>query len=71
MPWFLYKLGAWEIAVDAINQQDAAQHIKRHAPGAEYQGPFTPPSMARPSSATAMTTARRQAQIESNNARWL
>ena len=62
MPWYSYKRGGWEIAVDAINQRDAAQHIERNAYGAEYQGEFTPPTRTY-SMATAMTTARRQEQI--------
>jgi hypothetical protein len=60
MSWYSYKCGGWQIAVDAINQRDAAEHIKIYAPEAVYQGEFNPPSMANPSTATAMTTARRQ-----------
>lgn len=63
MTWFLYKLRGWEIAVDAMNAIDAGRHIKIHAPGAQFQGEFTPPSWDHPSMATAMTTERRQAQI--------
>ena len=63
MPWYSYKRGGWEIAVDAMSQRDAAQHIKIHAPGAVFQGEFTPPSMMHPSMATAMVTARRQEEI--------
>ena len=63
MPWYSYKRGGWEIAVDAMNIQDASQHIKREAPGAVYRGEFTPPTWDHPSMATAMTTSRRQAQI--------
>jgi hypothetical protein len=63
MPWYWYKRGGWEIAVDAISRQDANQHIKRHATGAVFQGEFTPPSMQHPSIATAIVTDRRQEQI--------
>lgn len=63
MTWYSYKRAGWEIAVDATSKQDAAEHIKRHAPGAVYQGELTPPSMMFPSVATAMTTAKRQEQI--------
>ena len=63
MTWYAYKRGGWQIAVDAINQHDAAQYIKRAAPGAEYQGEFTPPSMAHPSMATAMVTPKWDAEI--------
>jgi hypothetical protein len=63
MTWHWYTRGGWQIAVDAVSKQDAAEHIKRHAPGAEYRGEYPPPSMASPSIATAMTTAKRQEQI--------
>ncbi len=63
MAWYSYKRGGWQIAVDAVNQQDAAKHIKLFAPGAEYQGKLNPPSMEYPSMATAMTTPARQEQI--------
>ena len=63
MPWYSYQLGGWQIAVDAINAQDAHKHIAIHARDAQYKGVFSPPSMANPSMATAMTTARRQEQI--------
>ena len=65
MPWYWYKRGGWEIAVDAVSQRDAAQHIARHAPGAEYHGQYTPPTMQNPSIATAMVTAKRDEQIRS------
>ena len=70
MPWYAYKRGGWQIAVDAINQRDAAQHIKHAAPGAEYQGEFTPPSMTsgKTSMATAMVTERREAEIRAHYA---
>jgi hypothetical protein len=71
MPWYSYKLGGWQIAVDAINRQDAAQHIKRAAPGAEYQSEFNPPHMVNTwSMATAMVTERRDAEIRANCAKF-
>jgi hypothetical protein len=66
LSWYSYKRGGWQIAVDAINQHDAAQHIKHAAPGAEYQGEFSPPSMNFPSIATAMVTARRDEEIRAH-----
>jgi hypothetical protein len=63
MPWYLYKRGGWEIAVDAMNAQDAAKTIKIQAPGAQFQGEFTPPSWDAPSMATAIVSDKRQAQI--------
>jgi hypothetical protein len=64
MTWYSYKRGGWQIAVDAINQKDAAQHIKQHAPGAEYQGEiWILPTMENPSMATAMVTLRREEEI--------
>jgi transcriptional regulator of nitric oxide reductase len=63
MPWYSYKRGGWDIAVDAINQRDAAQHIKTQAPGAVFRGQITPPTWNSPSMATAMVTARRDNQI--------
>ena len=66
MSWYSYKRGGWQIAVDAINQRDAAQHIKHAAGGAEYQGEFIPPSMNNPSIATAMVTERREAEIRAH-----
>jgi hypothetical protein len=70
MPWYAYRHGGWQIAVDAINQRDAAQHIKSAATGAEYQGEFVPPRMSSGtmSLATAMVTARREVEIRENNA---
>jgi hypothetical protein len=61
MPWYAYKRGGWEIAVDAVSQHDAAQHIKRAASGAEYQGEFSPPHAY--TTMTAMVTARREQAI--------
>ena len=63
MPWYMYKRGGWEIAVDAINAQDAGATIKVQAPGAQYQGEFTPPSWDHPSMATAIVSEKRQEQI--------
>ena len=63
MPWYSYSRGGWQIAVDALNQHDAAQHIRRVAPGAVYQGKLNPPSMKNPSLATAMVTPDRDRQI--------
>lgn len=63
MPWYMYKRGGWEIAVDAINVQDAGRTIKVQAPGAHFQGEFTPPTWDHPSIATAIVSERRQAQI--------
>lgn len=64
MPWYAYKLGGWEIAVDAVSKFDAAQHIRINAPGAEYVGEFTPGNIINGFSiATAMTTAKRQEEI--------
>jgi hypothetical protein len=63
MTWYSYKRGGWEIAVDATSKQDAAEHIKLHALGAVCQGELTPPTAPNWSTATAMTTAKRQKQI--------
>ena len=65
MPWFQYKLGHWVIAVDAINQRDAARFIRQAAPGASYEGRmFPPPASSKEwSNATAMITGRRQQQV--------
>lgn len=63
MAWYWYRRDGWQIAVDATSRRDAQNHIAIHAPGAEYQGEMTPPSMENPSIATAMTTASRQAEI--------
>jgi hypothetical protein len=68
MPWYSYKLDGWYIAVDAVNQHDAAKHIKSAAPGAEYQGELNPPTMQFASTATAMVTERREEEIR-NRAR--
>ncbi|MBC8508880.1 MAG: hypothetical protein H8D34_28830 [Chloroflexi bacterium] len=70
MPWYSYKSGGWQIAVDAINQRDAAQHIKIIAPGAKYMGEFTPPRMTSGaiSMATATATERREAEIRAHYA---
>ena len=64
MTWYAYKRGGWEIAVDAMNRPDASQHIKLHAPGAVFQGEFTPSHSY--NNMTAMTTACRQEQISAN-----
>lgn len=61
--WYWYKLGGWEIAVCAINKRDADAHIKRRAYGAEYRGSYPPPTMAHPSTATAMVTPRMDEQV--------
>ena len=64
MPWYWYKQGGWEIAVDAVSKADADQHIKINAPGAKYIGVGEPtPMYSGWSTATAMTTARRQEEI--------
>lgn len=60
--WYWYQRGGWQIAVDATSKHDADEHIKQQAPGAEYQGNYTPP-VTTWSSATAMTTNKRQAEI--------
>ena len=70
-PWYSYQLGGWQIAVDATGQHDAAQHIKRNAPGAEYHGKMNPPSMLNPSTATAMTTPARQEEISARYQKWM
>ncbi len=69
MPWYAYKRGGWQIAVDAIDVMDAGRHIRKHAPGAQLQGEFEPPTWDSPSQATAMVTERRQAQISERAAR--
>lgn len=63
MPWYAYKSGGWYIAVDALNQRDAAQHIKRAAPGATFEGEYHPPPAPKWSNYTAMVTASREEQI--------
>lgn len=63
MSWYRYKRGGWEIAVDAINIQDAAKTIREQAPGAQFVGEFTPPTWDHPSMATAIVSERRQQQI--------
>ena len=63
MSWYAYRLNNWLIAVDAMNQRDAAQHIKRAAPGAVFEGEIRPPSAPSWSVATAMITERREEQI--------
>jgi hypothetical protein len=61
MPWYAYHRGGWQIAVNATSQRDAAQHIKRSAPGATFDGEmFTLPTWDNPSMATAMITAKMQ-----------
>ena len=67
MPWYSYKRGGWQIAIDALNQRDAAQHIKRVAPGAIYQGKLNPPSMKNASLATAIVTPARDVEIRENS----
>ncbi len=63
MPWYLYRRGGWQIAVDAVNAQDAAKTVRMQAPGAQLQGEFTPQTWDHPSMATAIVSERRQAQI--------
>jgi hypothetical protein len=63
MPFYWYKRGGWEIAVDAVSRQDANHHIHRWAYGAVFQGEWKPPTMLHPSTATGMITSRRQEQI--------
>ena len=63
MSWYWYKQGGWEIAVDAVSHQDAAELIRRYAPEAVYQGQYDPPKPPAYSMATAMTTPKRQEQI--------
>lgn len=63
MPWYLYRRGGWQIAVDAMNAQDAAQTVRMQAPGARLEGEFTPATWDHPSMATAIVSERRQAQI--------
>jgi hypothetical protein len=63
MAWFWFKRGGWEIAVDAVSLKDARHHVNIFAFGAVYRGELTPPTMAFPSIATAMTTSKRQEQI--------
>lgn len=70
MPWYAYKLGGWEIAVDAMNQRDAAQHIKLAAPGAVFEGIFNPPVAPNWSMRTAMVTERRDEQIHARCAKF-
>jgi len=70
MMWYAYRLGNWEIAVDAINQRDAAQHIKRAAPGAQFEGEYHPPVAPKWSNYTAMVTEQREKQIRANCARF-
>jgi hypothetical protein len=59
----MYKRGGWEIAVDAMNAQDAAKTIRFEAPGAQLQGQFTPTGWDHPSTMTAIVSERRQAEI--------
>lgn len=66
--YYVYKLGGWWIACDAINHQDAAQFIKAIAPGAKYIGKGV--NMA-PKTATGAITDARQAEIREHNRRWL
>ena len=63
MPWYFYKSGGWEVAVDAMNKLDADHTVSIQARGAKYVGEFTPPSMQNPSPVTAIVSARRQEQI--------
>lgn len=63
MPWYIYQRGGCQIAVDAINIQDAAKTVMMQAPGAQLLGEFTPPSWDHPSMATAIVSEKRQAQI--------
>lgn len=73
MPWYAYKRGGWEIAVDAVSQHDAAQHIKRNAFGAVFQGEFTPSHSL--NTMTAMVTPKREeiirAAIEKEYQDWI
>ena len=69
MPYYWYKLGGWEMCVDAVSRQDANQHIKTHAYGAKFQGEYDPPQMAghgQLSTATGMITAKRQEIISAS-----
>ena len=70
MPWYAYKSGSWNIAVDALNQRDAAQHIKHAAPGATFEGIYQPPTAPKFSNYTAMVTERRDEQIRAAAARF-
>ncbi len=67
MPWYAYKRGGWEIAVDAVSKKDAASYIAIYAPGAVSHGEMIPPTSASYSTLTAMTTPARQEQIIENN----
>lgn len=61
MSWYFYKRGGWEIAVNAVNKRDAAEHIKRSAPGAKFQGSWEP--LRTYSTVTAMVTWKKQQEI--------
>lgn len=61
--WYWYKLGGWEIAVDAVSRRDADNHIRIHARGAKFQGEAYPPISPNWSTATAMVTTKRQELI--------
>lgn len=64
MPWYAYHRGGWQIAVDAMNKADADALKRREFAGAEFDGEFTPVSMANGwSAASAFVTPRREAQI--------
>lgn len=69
MAWFWYKRGGWEIAVDAVSRRDADNLISIHAMGAKFTGEHAPPTGAKAqySTATAMTTEKRQAEISNAN----
>lgn len=60
MPWYSYHRGGWQIAVDAMNQRDAAKFMAREVPDAVYDGPYDPPTTGPYSVATAFVTPRRQ-----------
>lgn len=66
MPWYWYHSGAWQIAVDAVNRRDANGYVRRYAPGATYDGEYRPPTAPNWSTATAMTTERRQVEISNS-----
>ena len=61
MAWFFYEREGWQIAVDAVSKQDAAQLISRQAYGAKFLGTWSPPRAYTPT--TAFTTTKRQEQI--------
>lgn len=60
--WYWYKLGYWEMAVNAVSKKDADEHIKSSAPGAKYNGNFEP-SRYNTGTATGMVTEKMQAVI--------